>query len=57
MQALPGFDPARLRAALAAASAVDAGALARRASGPQDIAAHLDAERERAIAAALERRV
>ncbi|HTQ77096.1 MAG TPA: multifunctional CCA tRNA nucleotidyl transferase/2'3'-cyclic phosphodiesterase/2'nucleotidase/phosphatase [Burkholderiales bacterium] len=56
MQAVPGFDPARLRRALAAAGAVDAGALARGASG-QQIAARVEAERERAIAAALQRQV
>jgi len=47
--ALPGFDRARLDKALAAAAAVDAGEIARRASAPATISALLDQAREQAI--------
>ena len=49
----PGRDTAKIERALAAAAAVDAGAVAGRAPAPADIPALLDQERERAIAAAL----
>jgi tRNA nucleotidyltransferase (CCA-adding enzyme) len=51
--AQPGFDPARIEKALAAADAVDAGEIARKASAPAAISALLDHAREEAIAAAL----
>jgi tRNA nucleotidyltransferase (CCA-adding enzyme) len=51
--AQPGFDLARIDKALAAASAVDAGDIARRASAPAAISALLDQAREQAIAAVL----
>ena len=51
--AQPGFDPARIEKALAAAAAVDGGDIARRASAPAAISALLDQAREQAIAAAL----
>ena len=51
--AQPGFDRSRLEKALHAATAVDAGEVARRASAPAEIPALLDQERELAIAAAL----
>jgi tRNA nucleotidyltransferase (CCA-adding enzyme) len=47
------FNPARIDKALAAAAAVDAGDVARRASAPAAISALLDQAREQAIAAAL----
>ena len=50
-QAQPGFDPARIEKARAAAAAVDAGEIARRAPAPAAIPALLDEARERAIAA------
>ena len=51
--ARPGFSPERIGKALAAAAAVDAGEIARRASAPAAIPALLDQAREQAIAAAL----
>ena len=51
--AQPGFVPAKIDKALAAASAVDAGDIARRASAPAAISALVDQAREQAIAAAL----
>jgi tRNA nucleotidyltransferase (CCA-adding enzyme) len=51
--AAPGLDLERARRALAAAAAVDAGAVARRAADERSIPALLDAERTRAIAGAL----
>jgi tRNA nucleotidyltransferase (CCA-adding enzyme) len=51
--AQPGFDAARIEKALAAADAVDAGEIARKASAPAAISALLDQAREEAIAAAL----
>jgi tRNA nucleotidyltransferase (CCA-adding enzyme) len=51
--AQPGFDSTKLERALQAGAAVDAGAVARRASAPAAISALLDHEREAAIAAAL----
>jgi tRNA nucleotidyltransferase (CCA-adding enzyme) len=51
--AQPEFDPQRLRKALAAAEAVDAGAIAAKASAPAAISALLDQAREDAIAGAL----
>jgi tRNA nucleotidyltransferase (CCA-adding enzyme) len=51
--AAPGIDLERARRALAAAAAVDAGAIARRAADARSIPALLDAERTRAIAGAL----
>ena len=47
--AQPGFNPERIEKALAAAAAVDAGDVARRASAPVEIPALLDREREQAI--------
>jgi tRNA nucleotidyltransferase (CCA-adding enzyme) len=51
--AQPGFNPERIDKALEAASAVDAGEVAARASAPAAISALLDQAREQAIAAAL----
>jgi tRNA nucleotidyltransferase (CCA-adding enzyme) len=51
--AQPGFDPERIDKALAAAAAIDAGEIARRASAPAAISALLDQAREQAIAAVL----
>jgi tRNA nucleotidyltransferase (CCA-adding enzyme) len=51
--AVPGFDPGKLQKALEAADAVDAGAIAAKASAPAAISALLDQAREDAIAAAL----
>jgi tRNA nucleotidyltransferase (CCA-adding enzyme) len=47
--ARPGFDPARIEKALAAAAGVDAGQVARQAPAPSAIPALLDQARERAI--------
>jgi tRNA nucleotidyltransferase (CCA-adding enzyme) len=47
--ALPGFDRKKLEQGLAAAAAVDAGEIARRASAPATISALLDQAREQAI--------
>ena len=47
--AQPGFNPARIENALAAAAAVDAGEVARRATAPAEIPALLDRERQLAI--------
>jgi len=47
--ALPGFDSGKLEKALEAASAVDAGEIARRASAPAEIPGLLDHERKLAI--------
>ncbi len=47
--AVPGFGPGTIQTALAAAEAVDAGEIARRASTPAEIPALLDREREKAI--------
>jgi tRNA nucleotidyltransferase (CCA-adding enzyme) len=49
--AQPGFDPQRVEKALAAAAAVDAGAIARQAPSSAAIPALLDQAREKAIAA------
>ncbi|MSQ49809.1 MAG: multifunctional CCA tRNA nucleotidyl transferase/2'3'-cyclic phosphodiesterase/2'nucleotidase/phosphatase [Betaproteobacteria bacterium] len=49
----PGFNPENLDKALAAATAVDAGEIARRAVAPAAIPALLEQAREQAIAAAL----
>ncbi len=51
--AQPGFDSEKIDRALKAAAAVDAGAIASRASAPAEIPALLDKAREQAIAAAL----
>ncbi len=51
--AAPGFDASRIERALRAAAAVDAGALARAAGSPSEVAARLDSAREQAIAGAL----
>jgi tRNA nucleotidyltransferase (CCA-adding enzyme) len=51
--AQPGFEPGRIDKALAAASEVDSGEIAARASAPAAISALLDQAREQAIAAAL----
>jgi tRNA nucleotidyltransferase (CCA-adding enzyme) len=51
--AVPGFDGSRLRRALQAAVAVDAGEIARRASAPTAISALVDQAREQAIKTAL----
>lgn len=51
--ARPGFDPTRIEQALAAAAAVDAAEIARRAPAPAAIPALLDQAREQAIAALL----
>jgi len=51
--AQPGFNLQRIGKALAAAAAVDAGEIARRASAPAAISALLDQAREQAIAATL----
>jgi len=51
--AQPGFNAERIEKALAAASEVDAGEIAARASAPAAISALLDQAREQAIAAAL----
>ena len=51
--AQPGFNPERIDKALAAAAAIDAGEIARRASAPAAISALLDQAREQAIAAVL----
>ncbi len=51
--AQPGFKAERIEKALAAASAIDAGEIAGRASAPAAISALLDQAREQAIAAAL----
>jgi tRNA nucleotidyltransferase (CCA-adding enzyme) len=51
--AQPGFDPARIDKALTAASEVDAGEIASRASAPAAISALLDQAREQAIASSL----
>jgi tRNA nucleotidyltransferase (CCA-adding enzyme) len=51
--AQPGFNSGRIEKALAAADAVDAGEIARKASAPAAISALLDQAREQAIAAAL----
>ena len=51
--AQPGFDTTKIERALAAAAAVDAGAVARRAPAPAAIPALIDQAREQAIAAAL----
>jgi tRNA nucleotidyltransferase (CCA-adding enzyme) len=48
-----GFHPERIEKALAAADAVDAGEIARKASAPAAISTLLDQAREQAIAAAL----
>jgi tRNA nucleotidyltransferase (CCA-adding enzyme) len=50
--ASPGLDTARLERALAAAAAVDSGAIAAKATSPAEIARLLDEARERAIARA-----
>jgi tRNA nucleotidyltransferase (CCA-adding enzyme) len=50
--ASPGLDTARLERALAAAAAVDSGAIAAKAASPAEIARLLDEARERAIARA-----
>jgi tRNA nucleotidyltransferase (CCA-adding enzyme) len=47
--AQPGFNPQSIERALAAAAAVDAGSVARRAGAPAEIPALLDREREQAI--------
>ncbi len=47
--ASPGFDPARLERAAAAAAAVDAGAIAAQAGSPGEIPARIDEARRRAI--------
>jgi tRNA nucleotidyltransferase (CCA-adding enzyme) len=47
--ASPGLDTARLERALAAAAAVDGGAIAARAASPAEIPALIDEERRRAI--------
>jgi len=47
--AMPGFDSGKLEKALEAASAVDAGEVARRASAPAEIPGLLDHERKLAI--------
>ena len=47
--AQPGMDTARIEQAFAAADAVDAGEVARRAAAPSEIPALLDREREQAI--------
>jgi tRNA nucleotidyltransferase (CCA-adding enzyme) len=47
--ALPGFNPQKIQNALEAATAVDAGAIAAKASSPAEIPALLDREREQAI--------
>ena len=49
----PGLNPEKIEMALAAAAAVDAGALAAKAPAPAAIPALLDQAREKAIAAAL----
>jgi len=51
--AQPGFNPERIEKARAAADAVDAGEIARKASAPAAISALLDHAREEAIAAVL----
>jgi tRNA nucleotidyltransferase (CCA-adding enzyme) len=51
--AQPGFNAARIEKSLAAADAVDAGEIARKASAPAAISALLDQAREDAIAAVL----
>lgn len=51
----PGFDAATIERALAAAAAVDAGAVARNAPTPARIPVLIDEARERAIAASLAR--
>jgi len=51
--AQPGFAPAKIDKALAAAAAVDAGEVASRASAPAAISALVDQAREQAIAAVL----
>ena len=51
--AQPGFSAEKIQKALAAAEAVDAGEIARRASAPAAISALLDQAREQAIAAVL----
>jgi len=51
----PGFDATTIERALAAAAAVDAGAVARRAPEPAAIPALIDRAREQAIAASLAR--
>jgi len=51
--AASGFDSEKIKKALAAADAVDAGEIARRASAPAAISALLDQAREQAIAAAI----
>ena len=51
--AQPGIDPERIEKARAAADAVDAGEIARKASAPAAISALLDQAREEAIAAVL----
>jgi tRNA nucleotidyltransferase (CCA-adding enzyme) len=53
--AQPGFKPEKLEKALAAASAVDAGEIARHVSAPAAISALVDQAREQAIAAELAR--
>jgi len=50
----PGLDLARAARALAAATAVDAGAIARTASSPQEIARQIDAARLEAVARSLD---
>jgi tRNA nucleotidyltransferase (CCA-adding enzyme) len=49
----PGFDATKIERALAAAAAVDAGAVARAAPTPAEIPALIDQAREQAIAAVL----
>jgi tRNA nucleotidyltransferase (CCA-adding enzyme) len=49
----PGFDSSRLERALQAAGAVDAGAIARRASAPAAVSALVDQAREEAIKTSL----
>ena len=51
--ALPGLHAGKIRKAFAAADAVDAGEIAKRASAPAAISALLDEAREQAIASAL----
>jgi len=51
--AQPGFNPAKIDKALAAAAEVDAGEIASRASAPAAISALVDQAREQAIAAVL----
>jgi tRNA nucleotidyltransferase (CCA-adding enzyme) len=51
--AIPGFDSEKIKKAFAAADAVDAGEIAKRASAPAAISALLDQAREDAIDAEL----